>query len=79
VRRTVVRRNEHELQMQGITTQQIAIDMLNDPQVYPMPTKFKCTWCAFRQVCLQMNDGSDYQWTLNNQYKKVGTHYGHAV
>lgn len=79
IRRTQVRRNVHELNMQGQITQQIAVDMLNNPQIYPSPSRFKCNWCMVKPVCLEMFDGSDWEWTLTTNYTKVTNHYGHAV
>jgi len=49
-------------------------DMLN-PQLtidkcYPNPTR-DCYWdCAYRDVCLAMDDGSDYKWILGNELHK---------
>ena len=79
VRRTMVRRNEHQLQMQHQTLHQITVEMLSDPAVYPSPSKFKCDWCMVPDVCQQMEDGSDWEWTLKNRYHQVKDHYGHAV
>lgn len=79
VRRTIVRRSENELANQMEITKAIAIDQLDDPMIYPSPSKFKCNWCAFRAPCLQMNEGSDYEYTLNTNYQRVTTHYGHVI
>jgi hypothetical protein len=47
-----------------------AIDMLNDPVIYPNAGMFNCMGCWFKTPCLAMNDGSDYQYILNSLYKK---------
>jgi len=79
VRRTMIRRNEHQLKMQHQTLQDITVEMLNNPTIYPSPTKFKCDFCMVPDVCQQMEDGSDWEWTLKNRYHQVKDHYGHAV
>jgi len=79
VRRTQIHRSATELHNQGVTLKQIAIEMLNDPVIYPSPSKWKCDWCMVRDVCLQMNDGSDWEWTLRHKYHQVKDHYDHAV
>lgn len=78
-RRTQIRRNNHELVQQGHALKEIAIDMLDDPRIYISPSKFKCDWCMVKAPCMQMLDGSDYQWTLDNMFEKVTNHYGRAV
>ncbi len=48
----------------------ILIDML-DPSLscYPNPTR-DCSWdCDFRDLCIQMDDGSDYQSVINNEFE----------
>jgi hypothetical protein len=45
------------------------LEML-DPALplYPNPTK-DCSWdCPFKIPCLAMDDGSDYQYVLDNEY-----------
>lgn len=79
VRRTKIVRNQHELDAVGQMILDNTLDMLDEPRIYPDPTKFKCDWCMVRKVCLAMNDGSDWQWILDNQYRKATTHYDHAV
>jgi hypothetical protein len=69
-RRTQIHRSQTELRNLGYTICLEAIDMLNDPLIYPNPTKFRCGFCVFRAPCLACNDGSDYQWILNDMYVK---------
>jgi len=47
-----------------------AMDMLNDPVVYPSAGMFTCMGCAYKQPCIAMNDGSDYQYILNSLFRK---------
>lgn len=67
-RRTPVHRSPTELKNLGYTICLEAIDMLNDPFIYPNPTKFRCGNCVFRGPCLAQNDGSDYEWMLKEMY-----------
>lgn len=69
-RRTQVHRNLHELEDQGKRIFWEARDMLNPDTVpYPNPSQFHCMWCAFRQPCIAMNDGSDYEFLLEEEYR----------
>lgn len=68
VRRTQVHRTQKELQLLGERIALEAIDMLNDPSIYPAPNRFKCGRCAFRSPCLAKMDGSDYKWLLDESF-----------
>lgn len=47
-----------------------AMDMLNDPSIYPNPSKnYSCLNCAFRAPCIQAERGDDYEFTLNDGYQ----------
>lgn len=47
-----------------------AIDMLNDPSIYPNPGMFICMGCAFMQPCVATADGSDLKWIMDSLYRK---------
>ena len=47
-----------------------AIDMLNDPSIYPSVGMFNCMGCAYRPPCLAKLDGSDYGFILNETFRK---------
>lgn len=53
-----------------------ALDML-DPnlRVYPSAGRFGCTFCAFRQPCIDKNGGGDYQYVLNELYEVREPYY----
>lgn len=70
VRRTPIHRSQQELRLLGERIGLQAIDMLNDPSIYPAPTKFKCGRCQFRTACLAKMDGSDHDWVLNESFHK---------
>ena len=69
-RRTQVHRNIHELQDQGRRIYWEAREMLDPGTVpYPNPSRFNCMMCSFRQPCIAMNDGSDYEFLLEEDYR----------
>jgi hypothetical protein len=69
IRRTEVPRSEQELENMGKQIAMEAIDMLNDPFIYPRPDKFNCKYCDHRLLCLATNDGSDTKWIINTRYR----------
>jgi len=50
-----------------------AIDMLDDPKIYPNPGMFTCMGCAFKTPCLATQDGSDVEFILRTNYQKRET------
>jgi hypothetical protein len=71
--RTLVRRNENELASfyENLVLQ--TLEMLSNPPLYPNPTS-DCSWdCDFKPVCLAMNDGSDWQFILDQCFRKRPT------
>lgn len=47
-----------------------AMDMLDNPRIYPNPTKnYSCLNCVFRQPCIAAEDGSDYEGMLEDSYQ----------
>lgn len=70
-RRTQVHRNLYELEDQGRRIYYEAREMLDPNTVpYPNPSRFTCQMCAFRPPCLAMNDGSDYEYLLQEGYRE---------
>ena len=70
-RRSQVHRNEYELEDQGRRIYYEAKEML-DPETepYPNPSRFNCMMCAFRAPCIAMNDGSDFEFLLEEDYRE---------
>ena len=69
-RRTQVHRNIPELADQGIRIYHEAKEMINPDTVpYPNPSRFSCMMCSFRQPCIAMNDGSDYEFLLEEDFR----------
>lgn len=67
-RRTPTLRSAYELAEIGARICLEAIDMLNDPFIYPNPTRENCKWCWFRPMCVGTNDGSDIGWMRTEFY-----------
>lgn len=69
-RRTPVRRNANELKDMGERIYWEALDMLNwNLPLYPNPSRFACMQCAFRSPCIAKNEGSDYQFILDEGFR----------
>lgn len=48
-----------------------ALDMLNDPFIYPNPSRADyggCKWCDHRTLCVATNEGSDTKWIKDTLY-----------
>lgn len=67
-RRTQLHRSPKELELLGQRIGIEAIDMLNNPSIYPNPSKMRCNGCAFFAPCVAKQDGSDYEWYLNDLF-----------
>jgi hypothetical protein len=64
-----MRRNQHFVYAEEVKIFEELMDMVNpDLPLYPNPTR-DCAWdCPFRSPCLAMDDGSDWQWLIENNY-----------
>jgi hypothetical protein len=50
--------------------------MINpDLRIYPSPGRFACGGCAFRQPCLEKDNGGDYQYFLDTMYEERVPYY----
>lgn len=65
-RRTEVTYSRNELAATERAILMEAIDMLNDPFIYPNPDRWNCNGCPFRTPCLLKQEGGDYDWHLRN-------------
>jgi len=70
-----IHKNDHELDEIGHNIWLEAQDILQNPRVYPQPGRFSCTTCLYRQPCLGVNMGEDYQWTLDTLFERRDRHY----
>jgi PD-(D/E)XK nuclease superfamily protein len=73
-RRIQVDRTSRELDIIERNVLDEAIDMLNDPKIYPNPGKFNCNGCLYREPCIMRQDGSDWEYFLEHSllYEKRG-------
>lgn len=70
-----ITKNEYELEQIGLNVYYEALDMINNPRIYPTPGRFQCRNCAYRQPCLGQNQGEDYHYTLNTMFERKDKHY----
>jgi hypothetical protein len=70
--RKLVRRNRHQLHNTGKRLYLEALDMLENPRIYPnLSNSFKCLGCSFRPPCLALEDGGDHQFLIDTNYVKA--------
>jgi hypothetical protein len=68
--RNHVRRNRNEIFSCGKRVYMEAKDMLNSPSIYPNPTgNYSCLKCIFRAPCIAKDDGSEWEWMLDEQFE----------
>lgn len=70
-----IHKNQHELDEIGKNIYLEASDMVSNPRVYPTPGRFSCPTCSYRQPCLGMNMGEDYEYTISSLFEKRERHY----
>jgi len=53
-----------------------ACEMLNpNLALYPSPGRFSCGFCAYREPCMDMDQGGDYQYALDTLYEVKPRYY----
>lgn len=68
-RRTPIRKTPKEYQVIGERLFNEAVDMLNDPRIYPTPnTNWGCDKCLYREPCLALNEGNSPNFILKTKY-----------
>ena len=67
IRYDLLRRNQFHLDSEAVKISQEMVDMAQpDLPLYPNPTR-DCIWeCPFRQICIAMDDGSDYELLIHS-------------
>jgi hypothetical protein len=70
-----ITKNDYELEQIGLNVYYEALDMIDNPRIYPTPGRFACRNCAYRQPCLGQNQGEDYHYTLRTMFDKHEKHY----
>lgn len=70
-----VHRNRHQIETAWNDMVAEARDIIENPRIYPQPSRFGCNTCAFRQPCLGANMGEDYRYTLDTLFEKRTKHY----
>jgi PD-(D/E)XK nuclease superfamily len=68
--REKLRRNQYEIKLQGYLLYLEAIDMLNDPFIYPNMT-WNCKYmCDYKELCKAESRGDDTEWLRTAMYRK---------
>lgn len=71
IRHDWVHRNEHQIQAQGVKILLEMEDMLNpDLPLYPNPSRECQTFCSFMSPCVSLDDGSDWEYELQNDFEQ---------
>ena len=74
--RVKVHRNSHEIAMAGRMLLLEGIDMLNQPYIYPNPTR-DCKWkCDYKDLCLAMNRNDDVDYLKKTLFHSRETEAG---
>jgi hypothetical protein len=65
-RRIEIHRSEDEIAALEANIVNEAIDMLDNPRIYPNPSRWNCNGCQMRTPCLLTQEGNDAEWFMNN-------------
>lgn len=66
IRRDRIQRTQHQIEAEGVKILLEAEDMLNpNMPLYPNPTD-GCGWCPFRNPCISLDSGTDWEDDLNS-------------
>jgi len=70
-RRTQVSRSQRELEILEKRIATEAQEMVRpDVAIYPTPGPFNCAYCDFKAPCMGIQDGSEIEFMITDQYKK---------
>jgi hypothetical protein len=69
-RRTQVTFTLEMLDIAGERIRLEAVEMLEKPSIYPTPSRFNCTGCAFLAPCIALHEGRDYTTILKENYTR---------
>lgn len=75
-RRFKIYKSDFELEQYEKNLVAETLDMI-DPNVriYPTPGRFSCGGCAYKEPCLSMNAGQDYEYTLQTMFVQQEPYY----
>jgi hypothetical protein len=70
IQRHPVRRNAAQKQNAGLRLYMEAMDMLDNPRIYPNPSKnYSCLKCRFRGPCLAVESNRDWEDMIKDGYQ----------
>lgn len=67
-RRIQVHRSPHSIKYVGEMLYREAVEIFNDPQIYPSPSYFNCNGCRFREPCIALQNGLDEEFLLKELF-----------
>lgn len=71
-----IHKSDYELEQIGQNIFKEAVELIDpDLIIYPNAGRFSCKFCAFRQPCLGVNMGEDYEYTLKTLFDQREHHY----
>jgi PD-(D/E)XK nuclease superfamily len=71
-----VYKREAQLRNFGIHLWMQAVEMLSpDLFLYPSPGRFSCGFCAYREPCLDKDQGGDYEYALATSFERKPRYY----
>jgi hypothetical protein len=73
--RETIRKTTEELTIVGQQIYNVALDMTSPQRDYISPSKFGCMYCDFFNVCVGMQQGADWKYTLNSEFKQKAPYY----
>ncbi len=73
--RETIRKTNTELNIIGDQLFDVAREIISSPATYISPTKFGCQYCDFINVCIGMQQDSDWKYTLNSFFEQKEPYY----
>lgn len=75
-RRFKIYKSDYELDQWEKNLIAETLDMIGpDVRIYPAPGRFGCSGCAYKEPCLSMNSGQDYEYTLRTLFEIKPPYY----
>ena len=76
IRYDYIHRSQHMMEAEGMKILMEAEDMLNpNLALYPNPSRECTTFCSFNGPCVSMDDGSDWEATIQDGYQQRPAEY----
>lgn len=70
-----IHKNPNEIRNAGNYIYLEALDITSNPRIYPQPGRWSCNTCSYRQPCIGVNMGEDFEFTLKSMFEHREKHY----